>query len=162
MPWMQCLHPVPALGSPWHLPSAHSVPPELFFTMSLRLLLFIPSAELRTPEVHGETVTTDFRCPHACVHSTQPHTHTHTLMCAHASHTCTHSHMHVHTVHISTHHTLTPIHSCVHVHHTQAHTHLGLMLCKHPALGQNPRYVPCALGDPAPSLLSLLQEACWR
>lgn len=70
MPWMQCLHPVPALGSPWHLPSAHSVPPELFFTMSLRLLLFIPSAELRTPEVHGETVTTDFRCPHACVHST--------------------------------------------------------------------------------------------
>lgn len=75
MPWMQCLHPVPALGSPWHLPSAHSVPPELFFTMPLRLLLFAPSAEPRIPEIHGETVTTDFRCPHACVRVHRSHIH---------------------------------------------------------------------------------------
>lgn len=121
-----------------------------------------------TPHTHTHTLMCmcashtpcTFTC--MCAQHTATHTHTHTLMCAHASHTCTHSHMHVHTVHIRTHHTLTPIHSCVHVHHTQAHTHLGLMLCKRPALGQNPRYVACALGDPAPSLLSLLQEACWR
>ena len=66
---------VPALGSPWHLPSAHSVPPELFFTMPRRLLLFTPSAEPRTPEVHEETLTTDFRCPHARVRVHRPHIH---------------------------------------------------------------------------------------
>ena len=73
MPWMQCLQPAPALGSPWHLPSAHSVPPELFFIRPHRLLLFTHSAEPRIPEVHGETVTTDFSCPRVHVH--RPHIH---------------------------------------------------------------------------------------
>ena len=122
---------------------------------------------MHTLTTHSHPYTHVYMCithtihTHMHVHTAQPHTLTPiTHVCTCITHTL--AHMHVHTAHIHTHHTLTPIHSCVHLHHTQAHRHLGLTLFKHPALAQNPGYKVCALDAPVPSLLSLLQEACWR